>query len=152
MIEYAVEKLDTCLEEIEPLLREHYHEIAWYKDKIPYDPDFERYQTIEDAGILHIVTARDEGKLIGYFVSLISYGMHYMSTKYAVNDVLFLHPDYRNGMTAYKMFKYAFKVLKDDEGVDCITIHMKTDFPFDRLCESLGMRKQEYLYSIYVGE
>lgn len=151
MITFAVEKLDSCLEELKPLLNEHWEEIAWYKDKISYVPSYDKYYALEDAGVLHIVIARDEGKIIGYYVSMVNYSLHYMNTKFAVNDILFIHPDYRGGSAAYRMFKFAFKELKKI-GVDCITIHMKTDFPFDRLCESLGMKKQEYLYSIYVGE
>lgn len=152
MINYAVEKLDQCLEEMKPLIQAHWEEVSWYKDLIPLAPDWDQYYRMEDSGFLHIVTARDDGVLVGYYSSVITQGLHYMRTRFAMNDALFVHPDYRGGSTAYKMFKYAFKVLKEEEGVDCISIHMKTDFPFDKLCESLGMQRQEYLYSIYVGD
>jgi hypothetical protein len=49
------------------------------------------------------------------------------------------------------MFKYAFEQLKA-AGAQIITIHMKTDAPFEKLCQKLGMQKQEYLYSIYIGD
>jgi hypothetical protein len=151
MIRFAVEDYFDVIEDMKPLLAAHYHEIAWYQDKIPFDPDWERYAAMAELGIIHIVTARDDERLIGYFVSLVSPGMHYKQTLYALNDVLWLHPDYRGGTTAYKMFQYAFVQLKA-LGVDCISIHMKTDAPFEKLCQKLGMQKQEYLYSIYIGD
>lgn len=151
MIKFAVENYSDIIEEMKPLLEAHYHEIAWYQDKIELNPDYEKYAQMADAGLVHIVSARDEGKLIGYFVSMVIPGMHYKSTLYALNDVLFVHPDYRGSSTAYRMFKYAFEQLKS-MGVDVITIHMKTDAPFEDLCVALGMQKQEYLYSIYIGE
>lgn len=151
MITYTVECLEECLDEMKPLILKHWEEVSWYKDKIPYNPNWSKYEALEAAGMLHIVVARDEGKLVGYFATLIDFGLHYSRTKFGVNDALFLHPDYRGGRTAYGMFKFAFSELKK-EGVECISIHMKTDFPFDKLCEKLGMQKQEYLYSIYVGD
>ena len=48
------------------------------------------------------------------------------------------------------MFKFAEKELKR-VGVDVFIIHMKSDYPFERLCESLGMKKQEIMYSKYIG-
>lgn len=151
MIKFATESYYDVIEEIKPLLEAHYEEVAWYQDEVPFDPDYEKYEVMANTGLLHIVTARDDGKLIGYFVSLVASGMHYKQTKFALNDILFVHPDYRGGSVAYKMFKYAFAALKEI-GVDIITIHMKTDAPFEPLCLALGMAKQEYLYSIYLGD
>ena len=150
-MKYEVETLGSCLKEMKPLILKHWQEVSWYKDKIPYSPDWDKYYAMEDAGMLHIVTARDEGKLVGYYVSVVNSGLHYSETKFAMCDALFVDPDYRGGTTAYKMFKFAFSELKE-LGVQCISLHMKTDFPFDKLCEKLGMQKQEYLYSIYVGD
>lgn len=151
MIKYAVEHYYDVIEEIKPILLEHWREVAWHKDKIPYAPDWEKYEAMADAGILHIVTARDDGKLIGYYVSMIMPGLHYKHTTFGTNDVLFVDPEYRGGRTAYGMFKFAFKALKE-AGCDIVFLHMKTDQPFERLCEALGMEKQEYLFSKYLGD
>ena len=151
MIKFAVESYYNVLLELRPMLEQHWAEISWYQDEVPYDPDWDRYAKMADAGMLHIVTARDEGKLIGYYISLLTAGMHYRSTVYAMNDVLFVDPEYRGGTVAYRMFKYAFEQLKA-AGAQIITIHMKTDAPFEKLCQKLGMQKQEYLYSIYIGD
>ena len=151
MIKFAVETFEDVIQEIRPLLARHWQEIAWYKDKVPYAPDWERYKQVAEAGVLHIVTARKDGELVGYLVSMISPGMHYKLTNYAVNDIIYLHPDHRGGRTAFRMFKFAIEEFKK-MGVSIFTVHMKTDAPFERLCEALGMQKQEFLYTIYLGE
>lgn len=151
MITFNVETVDECLEEIKPLLYAHWEEIAWYKDQVKLNPDYDVYYKLEEQGVLHIVTARDNDVLIGYYISFVHPNPHYKNTLFAVNDILFVHPDYRGGSTAYRMFKYAFAALKE-LGAVIITIHMKTDAPFEALCEALGMEKQEYLFTIYLGD
>lgn len=151
MIGYNVETLAQCLEEMKPLLEEHYSEIAMYKDKIELNPDYDTYFALEENGHLHIVTVRDEGKLIGYYVSYIHKNMHYQDHLFAVNDVLFLHPDYRGGTVAYRMIRYAEEQLKA-LGVSVIMLHMKVAYPFEELCQALGMDKAEYVYTKFLGD
>lgn len=151
MIVYSVEKLSECLEEIKPLLEHHYEEVAMYKDKIKLEPDYDKYLSMADDGLLHVVTARDEGKLIGYFVSFLLPHIHYSSTVYAVNDILFIDKEYRNAKVGLGLFSYAEEQLKA-EGASVIVIHMKTSVPFDSLCEGLGYDYAERNYSKYIGD
>lgn len=151
MIGYNVETVDQCIEELKPLLEAHYEEIAMYKDKIKLNPDYNTYYQLEAHGNLHIVTVRDEGVLIGYYISYIHPNPHYRDHLFAVNDVLFVHPDYRGGTTAYRMIRYAQEKLKE-LGVSVMMLHMKVAFPFESLCEALGMDKAEYVYSKYLGD
>lgn len=151
MLEFREESFRDCFVEMAPLLRDHWEEVAIYKDKVVLDVDVERYMLLEDTGVLHIVTARDEGELVGYFVSFINPHLHYRQTTYALNDVLFLHPDYRHKGNAEGLFSYAENALKA-RGVDVIVLHMKTDHPFHRLSEYLGYDKVEFNYSKYIGD
>lgn len=151
MIEYSVEKLADCLEEIAPLLSDHYEEVAMYQDKVALEPDYDRYLTLADQDILHVVTARDGGDLIGYFISFLMPHIHYSSHTYAVNDILFLDKRYRNASAGKGMFEFAETALKE-LGVSVMTIHMKTAIPFDSLCESLGYDYAERNYTKYIGE
>jgi GNAT superfamily N-acetyltransferase len=106
---------------------------------------------MQERGKLHIVTARDEGKLVGYFASFVDYHLHYKETMMAVNDALFLDKDYRKGSLAKDMFTFAEKELKE-LGVKVIHLHMKVEHPFDKLCESCGYTNSERLYAKYIGE
>jgi len=150
MIEYKVEKLVDCLEEIRPLVEDHHEEVDMYKDKIKVNPDYDKYFAMEGLGIVHIVTARDDGKLIGYLISFVTPHIHYSDHKYATNDLIFIDASYRKTKTGFEMLKFAEESLKG-EGVDVINITMKASHPFDSLCEGLGYTYSEKSYSKYIG-
>jgi GNAT superfamily N-acetyltransferase len=151
MLTYSVEKIDDCFEELYPLLEMHWEEVALYKDKVEFDIDLERYLLLEEQGIAHTVIARDNGKIAGYFISFINTHLHYRTTTYALNDVLFLNYPYRHKGIAAELFSFAEKSLKA-LGVDVIILHMKTDHPFHSLSKHLGYTMAEYTYSKYIGE
>jgi len=151
MIEYAVERMsEDLVKEIKVLLDLHWEEVAMYKDKIEFNPDFDAYFKMDEAGRLQIVTVRDNSLIIGYYISFIIVHPHYKDDKFAQNDILFIHPEYRGGTVAYRMFKYAEEQLKNI-GCSVVLIHMKTQHPFERLCVALGMDKHEIVYSKYIG-
>lgn len=151
MITYQEEKLKDCLDEMKPLLENHWEEIALNKDKIKLSPNYDQYLVLEDSGMLHIVTVRDEGVLIGYYVSFITPHLHYSDSVYAMNDVLFLLPDYRSADIGFNMFTYVEKCLRD-KGVDVMMLHMKAKNPFHSLCEAMGMELIEYNYAKFIGD
>jgi len=145
-IRYTKEKLADIKEELEPLLVEHYKEIAAYQDKIELAPDWERYKTLEESGILKIVTVRDLGELIGYYVFLLIPNLHYSKDLYAVNDIVLIKPEYRNSKIGVGLFNYV-ECWAKALGVSVMTMHMKTALPFDKLCEGLGWDYLERLYT-----
>lgn len=151
MITFQVEKFREVVAEAAPLLEAHYYEIGMYQDKIEYDPDIERYEDMDDAGFLHIVTARDDGKLIGYYVSLLMPHLHYKGTLYAYNDIVYIDQKYRGGITAARLFKFVEKELKE-LGVDVMTMHMKTYAPFDSFLERQGWDYAERIHMKYIGD
>lgn len=151
MLKFQEEKIKDFLEELKPLLEKHYEEIAYRKDKIKLNPDYERYLQLDALGLTHSITVRDGDRLVGYYISVLSPNLHYKDHLYSVNDILYIDTPYRGGTAAYRMFKFVEKKLKD-KGVSVMTLHMKTEFPFDRLCTALGMDKLENLYIKYIGD
>src|SRR5699024_275904 len=92
---YRAEPVARVWGELLPLLEAHYHEVAHYQD-IPLCPDRERYEAVEANGMLRLYTARDDaGALVGYAVFFVQTNAHYATSLQAVQDVLFVHPDYR---------------------------------------------------------
>ena len=147
----AVEIYEDIIEELKPLLEEHWKEIALYQDKFSLDPAYDKYQDMSDAGSLNIVTCRIDDEIVGYFIAFISKHLHYKETTYATNDILYLAPEHRGGELAYKIFSFAEQTLKD-LGVDVLTLSMKTILPFDSLCEALGYTYVERTYSKYIKD
>jgi len=172
MITYQVEKWDDCYEEAIPMLHAHYIEIATDKAIKPLDPDLDKYQELEEAGMLRIFTARHKaddvtawlddtsekiqaetgiehtliaphnGRLIAYFVSIVAKGLHYQQTTIAINDIMYVDPPHRGGTVGYRLIKQATLDLKN-LGADILTIHMKTDYPFRPLLEKLDFHLTE---------
>lgn len=145
MITYQTEKLFGLLDEIKPLLVAHYKEIARNQDKVKLNPDYDKYRALDKAGMVHSVTARDEGKLIGYYISIVAPHLHYRDCIMAMNDVLFISPEYRKGFIAFKLLKYGEKTLKD-RGVGVIHMNMKLANDFGILMERLGWIEIERIY------
>ncbi len=156
MITYQVEKYEDVINEIIPMFRIHYDEIATDKDVKPLDPDLNRYQELERLGMLRIFTVREaappvegqdyyDGKptrLVGYFVSFVMNHIHYRQTKVALNDIMYVEPAHRGSTVGYRMMKLAKQDLKN-LGADVLIIHMKCAYPFRPLLTKLGFHLTE---------
>ncbi len=153
-ITYDVEKWRDVLPEMEPILFQHWKEIALGQDKVPLDIAREKYQVMCDAGNLHIVTVRDDGKLVGYHVAIVSGHLHYLSTKHGITDVYYLMPEYRLGITGIRLFRRveeemrAIGVKKLFTGAKLHTADGKSG----RLFEYLGYNHTENLYTKWIGD
>ena len=130
---------------IEALLVEHYHEIAHYPD-IEFDPDWETYAKLEEAGRLHIFTARVAGELVGYSVHIVAPNLHYKRSLQAVQDILFVHPAHRRGFVGYKLIRFADSEL-EAFGVQVSYHHSKATHPaLGRLLERQGYELIDFLH------
>jgi len=150
MITIQHENLANVKEDIKPLLEEHWRLVALNQGKIKLNPDWNQYAKLDALGILNIFTARDEGKLVGYFVLIINKSLHYQDHYFASNDVLFVLPDSR-GATGYKLIKYAENYCRE-VGVSLMTINTKVHIPFDKLMVGMGFDLIERVYSKFLGK
>jgi hypothetical protein len=137
MLSYQVETFDQVVPDIHELIKLHYDEIALHKEAIPLDPDWDRYKNLENLDMLFIATVRDEGKLVGYSVFFITRHMHYNSTLMASNDILYLHPDYRHGMSGIKLIKFSESQLKK-LNVTKVLWHIKFQKDFRKILYRMG--------------
>ena len=145
-MEYAVERCSKeVIEEMKPLLEAHYEEIARNQDKIKLNPDYDLYAKLDELGMLHGVSARADGELIGYFLSIVGPNMHYKDHLMAKNDIMFIRKDYRNGLTPVRLLKYAEETLKA-RGVSVMYLNVKLAHDFGRLMEYLGWVETERIY------
>lgn len=141
---FARERAQDILDEILPLLKSHYDEIAHFKD-IPLEPDFEKYLKLEELDGIRVYTARDENqKLIGYSVFFLSHNIHYKSSLQAVQDVLFIHPSNRG--SGAKFILWCDDQLKKD-GVQAVYQHVKAAHNFGPLLERFGYQLVDLIYS-----
>ena len=111
MIKYSEEKCADVFDEITPLLERHWEEIALNKEKVKLNPDWDLYSKMNEMGLVRTFIARDNGKLIGYFVVTVHPHMHYKDTIYALNDVIYVDPEYRGSTVAVRLIKHVEKEL-----------------------------------------
>lgn len=149
-MEYREESYTNIKDDIKPLIEQHWEQIAVNKDKIKLNPDWDEYQRLYFAGNLKIFTARDNSELVGYFIAVVSRNIHYKDHLFANNDIIYVRPDKRAGMTGFKLIKYAESRLKE-MGVSVININTKVHAPFDKLMDRMGYNLIERLYSKYIG-
>ena len=150
-IKYQQEFLHSVVEDIKPLLEEHWEEVALNKDKIKINPDWEAYFSLESQGKLDIFTARDEGVLVGYFVVFVYAHILYKDHFFAKNDLIYLSPSHRKGFTGIRLIKFAEKCLKED-GVSVLVVNTKNHRPFHKVMQFLGFIPEDVEYSKYIGD
>lgn len=144
MIQYAKERLCDAIAEMQPMLELHYDELTLHKEVVKLDPDWQRYADLEHAGKFHLFTARQDGALIGYSAFFLQPHLHYRSLMLAMNDVLFLHPQHRNGMTGIRLIKtseHGMKVL----GANKIVWHAKYSNDLATILARLGYELEEVM-------
>lgn len=149
-MDFAIENLAKVRREIEPLLMEHWNEIALNKDIIKLNPDWREYARLDEINALRIYTARKDNQLMGYFVIIVSRSLHYKDHLFANNDIVFLTKPARKGLTGFKLIKFAIESLKA-EGVSKLHINTKTHQPFDPILERLGFEEIETVFSKVLG-
>lgn len=151
MITYQVENWSDCVAELEPLWASHWDEVAMNKDTIPLEVSYESYLLLESQGQLHVLTARCDGKIIGYHISLVRPHLHYASSLSAFTDVYYISPEHRKGMVGVRLFKEAESTLKA-RGVDKMFTGTKLSLDMSRIFEHLGWTETERLFTKYIGD
>ena len=120
---FGRETFDTVVGEIETLMQAHYEEVNHHAD-IPPGCDYEKYRKAEQLNLLRIFTVRIAGLLVGYSIFMVGFSLHYKTSFQARQDTLFIHPDYRQGMTGYRFIKWVDDRLRL-EGVQVCYQHHK---------------------------
>lgn len=143
---YAVERWRDLRAEMLPLLVRHWREVALNHADVPLDIDEARYAQLDEADVLHILTIRRDGLLIGYHVAIVSTHLHYASTLHGITDVYWIAPECRHGVTAIRMFQAVERELKK-LGVRKLFTATKLHMDQGPLFERLGYKPVERLYA-----
>lgn len=143
-MKFKREFVQDVIEEIKPLIRKHFAEIALFQD-IPLDPNYEAYALVEKVGALRIFTARsDEGELQGYAFFFVRQHIHSKNSIQATQDLLFIDPNHRGA--GLKFIRFCEGELKQ-EGVDVIYQTVTTRCNFELMLVRLGYELTEKIYT-----
>jgi GNAT superfamily N-acetyltransferase len=139
------ENFTNVKQDIQPLLELHWAETEPNQDTIKLDPDWSEYFRLSEAGVLKIFTARNNGKLVGYCVVMISQSIHHKDHIFAGTDVVYVHPEFRKSSTGSDLIKFAENYCEEN-GASIMTLNMKTSHPFDNLMLNIGFDLIERVY------
>lgn len=101
MVTIQVEKWATYYPDSKAIFPLHWRELALHQEQIPLSIDEAKYETLDKADILLILTARDEGELVGYYLWFLMPHPHYSTSgPMGLTDMYFVLPEYRRGVGA----------------------------------------------------
>lgn len=122
---FAWETIDQARADgLDDLLALHWEEVALNKDAVPLAIDWPRYRVLEKTGALKALTMRQDGALIGYDVFFVQPTLHYATSTWALNDILYLTPEARKGLAGARMIRTAEQMLRE-LGVQKVIYHTK---------------------------
>lgn len=150
MITTQIESFEERLEELKPLLPEHWRELALFQDRMPLDPQYDAYIARERAGQLLFVTAREDGRLIGYWISFIAPGLHYKSTLTNQLDIYWVRPDHRGKHAGFALADLV-KAESKRRGVKIWYAGSKNHKPSEWFFERLGFERCEAYFVQWIG-
>lgn len=151
MITAQVEPYSKCLPELMECYDLHWEELALNKDKVPLDPQYDLYEARDEAGQLLLVTLRETGRLVGYFIGFIAPGFHYKTCLTLTMDIFWTHPDVRGGFSGVKLFRLVEKEAKR-RGVHRMFYGSKMHKDASRLFQFLKMDPVEMYYTKWIGD
>lgn len=150
-VTFGWESLNSLLSDgVATLVREHWKEIALDQEKVPLAIDWRAMLEEEKIGRFRVFSARRNGELIGYVAFKSFRPERYSTTLYINDDVFWLAPEERKGLTGYRMLKAAIAALPRP----CkLQFKEKIGFQDGRvgtLLERLGLQPVEMLYSAFL--
>lgn len=143
---FAREELHAVWDEAQPLLRAHHAEVPTLSDALfaPFRPG---YEDLASRGGYVVFTMRTEerpGSLVGYNGFIISNHYHYPAIRVAMQDALYVMPEYRGALTQ-EFISFVDTFLKA-LGANAVVRSMANGKDYSGLLTHLAYRKGEVSY------
>jgi len=144
-VTFHVEHWADVGEEIKPLLMRHWAEMP-FDLQLPVCPDWSLYGPMAEAGTLHLLTARADGALGGYFIGFIQRHPHY-SVLVGAMDIYYLLPEHRKAANGLAMFMEYERTMRE-RGVKYLlaTSRLDRNGESDALFKRLGWKAARTVY------
>lgn len=153
MLTAQVEPYADCLPELVALYPAHWRELALDQEKpeAALAPDYAGYAALDAQGQLMLVTLRDAGRMVGYWITLIRPHLHYSRCLTATMDIYRVLPEARGRFGGLRMAR-AVKRELIRRGVKRWFCGSKIHKDSGRLFKAIGMAPVETYYSMWLGD
>lgn len=141
MIEYQEEKILDILDELHPLLLEHYRAVSIIKE-VPFDPDYARYGQLQATNGYAFMTCRKDARLVGCIGYFTYYHIKHRGYFVAREDMYYLRPLHRQGRTGIDLFVRMEELLKS-KGVRRVITTTKVSQDHTKILEYLGYQHHQ---------
>lgn len=112
-MDFARELLCEVVQEVQPLLVEHWRELTVRKDLRKLNPQWDQYALLEQMGRYVIFTLRDSGALVGYSAFHVVRHLQDAEFSMAQNDVIYVAPQHRNGIAVRRFLRKCESSLRE---------------------------------------
>lgn len=131
----------------------HWQAMGLDREHIKPDLDYERYAQMDEMGMMHCVTARNQDwDLVGYIICFVMPHFHYKSAGLmALADMYYILPEYRRGGLGARMFAEMERGLKE-RGVIRAHMSCKVHEDHQELFEKMGWKFTDKTFSKFLGE
>jgi hypothetical protein len=100
MTTFQLESVDVWAKESRELMYAHWQELGLDLD-LELDPDIQKMKAMEDLGMWKVITAREDGRMVGYMLMIFGPHLHYRSSPpMSFIDAYYVSPDCRRGTGA----------------------------------------------------
>lgn len=153
MITAQVEPYAACLPELVALYPAHWDELALDKDKpeAALDPMWGVYEDRDADGHILLVTLREDGRLVGYFLGFVAPGLHYRRCLTYHMDIFYIVRSARGKFGGKRMMRTLISECRR-RGVKRMFVGEKLHCPAGRLFEAVGFAPVETTYSLWLGD
>ena len=113
------------------------------------DVDHDQFLDLEDMGLLHVVTARKDGEIVGFHISTIQNDIFYKTKKTAFVLFYYLDKKYRGNGNGLKLFEFAdneFKNIGVQRALMSRKVHINNEKLFTKLSYNLIESNYEKYY------
>lgn len=150
MFTAVAEPFMSQVEELKPLLPDHWRELGIYQDRMPLDPSWSVYDALEKAGQLLYVPLRKAGELVGYFIGIVTPGLHYKTTPTCKMDIAYVRPEHRGGGGSVLFLSVKSELLR--RGVKIWYVGSKDHHPIEGFYRAMGFEQIETHFALWLGE
>ena len=133
---------ERLCEELLPLLKQNWEASASYKADITLKPDWPRYKKMDDMGMVLCLTARDEGRLVGYAIWFIVSSFNYESLKVAHGTAWYMAQGYKGH--GVKLLRRGERMLIE-HGIRRFYWFVSPGSPLQELLKAFGYEPDELI-------
>ena len=132
---------DTVIGEMKLLVFDHIAEVGPFQ--FEFDVDWDKFVELQESDSIRLFVARSEGNMVGYAIYIISTHTHFATTVFALQDALYIAPQFRGNGAGIGLIRFCEEMLVD---CDAIVQAVSPELDFSDLLTNNGYVPLEKLY------